>query len=241
MPRFEPSILLSDCWGSVGDLTFYHVGGRCYYKRKSKGRFAGTPAQLEQLEVHRRALAAWRGLEHQVQLVWNELAEPVVSHKPPHDGNGRLSGQNLFVSAYHGFYTLGVEHVPTPRAFEPFPAFSLAFMDATAGSNGADLMLRFSSFFPDAEEAERYQVLAKIQLTKPGGGLKPGLMRNFLADEPCVRSEGTVVVKVPGFRECWGLDPDSSSFQVHCRYVLLDRQTGYRNNQRELSFGTSLQ
>ena len=90
MPRFTPSILISDCWGSVGDLTFYHMGGRCYYKKKSRCEFPGTDAQNSQLDVHRRALAAWRTLEHSVQLTWNELAKPVISHKPPFDNTAHI-------------------------------------------------------------------------------------------------------------------------------------------------------
>ena len=44
MPKFTPSVLISDCWGSVRDLTFYHVDGRCYYKKKSQCEFPGlTP------------------------------------------------------------------------------------------------------------------------------------------------------------------------------------------------------
>ena len=85
MPRFTPSILISDCWGSVGDLTFYHQNGRCFYKKKSRCEFRGTDAQLDQADVHKRALAAWRELEHSVQLTWNALAKPVISHRPPFD------------------------------------------------------------------------------------------------------------------------------------------------------------
>lgn len=166
MPRFTPSILISDCWGSVGDLTFYHMGGRCYYKKKSRCEFPGTDAQNSQLDVHRRALAAWRTLEHSVQLTWNDLAKPVISHKPPFDNTAHISGQNLFVSAYHGFYTLGHEHIPSPQAWQDFPIYSLEFQDAAV--DGTDLRLCFHSYFPETEPAGRYQVLAKIQLTKPG-------------------------------------------------------------------------
>ena len=113
MPRFRPSILVSDCWGSFGDLTFYHINGRCYYKKKSRCAFPGTDAQNSQLDVHRRAMSAWRTLEHSVQLIWNDLAKPVISHKPPYDNKATISGQNLFVSAYHGFYTLHNEHTPS--------------------------------------------------------------------------------------------------------------------------------
>ncbi len=236
MPRFTPSILISDCWGSFGDLTFYHIDGRCYYKKKSRCAFAGTDAQNSQLDVHRRALAAWRSLDHSVQLTWNSFAEPVISHKPPYDNKATISGQNLFVSAYHGFYTLGNEHVPSPQAWEPFPPHSLEIQDASV--DGTDLRLCFHSYFPETEPAGRYQVLTKIQLTKPGYGRKPGLMRNFLASAPCASGDGRVFVTVDNFRERWDLDLDE--YQVHGQYVLLDRQTGYRNIHRKFSFSVKL-
>lgn len=236
MPRFTPSILISDCWGSFGDLTFYHIDGRCYYKKKSRCAFPGTEAQNSQLDVHRRALAAWRSLDHSVQLTWNSFAKPVISHKPPYDNKATISGQNLFVSAYHGFYTLGNEHVPSPQAWEPFPPHSLEFQDASV--DGTDLRLCFHSYFPETEPTGRYQVLTKIQLTKPGYGRKPGLMRNFLASAPCASGDGCVFVAVDNFRERWDLDLDE--YQVHGQYVLLDRQTGYRNIHREFSFSVKL-
>lgn len=236
MPKFKPSILISDCWGSVGDLTFYHVGGQCFYKKKATGAFPGTAGQLDQLEVHRRALAAWRTLEQEVQDVWNGLAEPVVSHRPPFDGNGRISGQNLFVSAYHGFYTLGDEHVPTPQAWEAFPVYSIEFQDAAV--YGGDLRLSFRTFFPEEVPANRYHILMKVQLTEAGRGKKPGLMRNFLAEEACSNDEGCALVTVDNFAERWGLNLDR--YQVHCRCILLDRKTGYRTTYRELSFLTGI-
>ena len=236
MPKFEPSILITDCWGSFGNLTFYHIGGRCYYKKKSRCVFPGTDAQNSQLDVHRRALAAWRSLDHSVQLTWNSFAKPVISHKPPYDNKATISGQNLFVSAYHGFYTLGDEHVPSPQAWEPFPAHSLEFQDASV--DGTDLRLCFHSYFPETESAGRYQVLTKIQLTKPGYGRKPGLMRNFLASAPCASGDGCVFVTVDNFRERWDLDLDE--YQVHGLYVLLDRQAGYRNIHQEFSFSVKL-
>ena len=236
MPKFTPSILISDCWGSVGDLTFYHVGGQCYYKKKSQCEFAGTDAQNSQLDVHRRAMAGWRSLEHSVQLTWNSFAKPVISHKPPYDNKATISGQNLFVSAYHGFYTLGNEHIPTPQPWQDFPVHSLDFQDASV--DGTDLRLCFHSYFPETEPAGRYQVLSKIQLAKPGYGRKPGLMRNFLAAAPCASGEGSVFITVDNFRERWDIDLDE--YQVHGQYVLLDRQTGYRNIHREFSFSVKL-
>lgn len=232
MPRFEPSVVISDCWGSMGNLTFYHLDGRCYYKKKNKCGFPGTTGQLSQLDVHKRALAAWRSVPQEVQNEWNTLARPVISHKPPFDNKGHISGQNLFVSAYHGFYTLGDEHSPSPQPWTPFPVYSLGFQDSSVDGN--NLRLSYHTFFPDGEHASRYQVLMKVQLAKPGYGKNSGLMRNFLAEVPCSAGNGSVSITIDNYRERWGLDLDE--YQVHCRYVLLDRQTGYRNIHRDLSF-----
>ena len=232
MPQFRPSILVNDAYGSAGNTTWYHRDGKCYTRKRSHPVYGGTAGQLEHLDVHRRALAAWRTVPHSTQLVWNRLAAEVEPHRPPFDHLAHISGQNLFVSAYHGFYTLGHEHIPSPQAWQDFPIYSLEFQDAAV--DGTDLRLCFHSYFPETEPAGRYQVLAKIQLTKPGYGRKPGLMRNFLASAPCVAGDGCVFITVDNFRERWDLDLDE--YQVHCRYVLLDRQTGYRNIHRELSF-----
>ena len=75
MPRFYPSILISDAYGSVGEVTFYHRNGKCYYRKRSHSRYPGTAAQTSALDAHRRALAAWREVPHQTQLVWKHLAE----------------------------------------------------------------------------------------------------------------------------------------------------------------------
>ena len=74
----------------------------------------------------------------------------------------------------------------------------------------------------------------KVQLAKPGYGKKPGLMRNFLATAPCSNGEGTACFQIDDFIARWNLDLDE--YQVHCRYVLLDRETGYRNIHSPLSF-----
>ena len=41
MPRFYPSVLISDAYGSVGDVTFYHRDGKCYYRKRSRCRYPG--------------------------------------------------------------------------------------------------------------------------------------------------------------------------------------------------------
>lgn len=233
MPKFEPSILITDCWGSVGDTTFFHVDGRCYYKNKPRCSFRGTTEQLEQLAVHRRALAAWREVPHEVQLLWNELGKGAVSHRPPYDGTTHISGQNLFVSAYHGFYTLGMEHVPSPRAFDHFPPHSVRFESAI--EEDEVLRLRFRVFLPWNGTPERYHLLLKLQLAEPGSGSRPGRMRNALASGPCHGENGVVEVVVRDFRRRWDLDDGARSFQAHCRHLLLDRETGYRNIATPLS------
>ena len=123
MPRFYPSVLISDAYGSVGEVTFYHRNGKCYYRKRSHSRYPGTAAQTSALDVHRRALAAWREVPHQMQLIWNRLAEEVEPHRPPFDHLTHITGQNLFVSAYHGFVTLRDEHgpLPAPGLSEEFP------------------------------------------------------------------------------------------------------------------------
>jgi len=81
-----PNILVSDVYGSAGGVTAVHKDGKVCLRRKSSAKYPGTPAQLEHLAVHRRALAAWRGLAHEVQLVWNGYAQEVEPHRPPFDG-----------------------------------------------------------------------------------------------------------------------------------------------------------
>ena len=35
MPKYIPSMPFEDCYGSVGDLTFYHRNGQCYYRKRA--------------------------------------------------------------------------------------------------------------------------------------------------------------------------------------------------------------
>ena len=127
MPRFVPDTLFSDCWSSVGNVTYYHRNGVCYFRCKAYSEFAGTAEQLEQKGLHQRAIKAWRGLSSKEQNRWRWYAEGVAAHRPPYGDGNSISGYNLFVSAYHGFAQLGNEHSPTPRRFEAFPIFSLDF------------------------------------------------------------------------------------------------------------------
>ena len=74
MPKYFPNTRFSDCWSSMGNITFYHRDGQCYYKKKPAYKFPGTPLQLLKVNLHQRALAAWRTLDHKIQLQWNDYA-----------------------------------------------------------------------------------------------------------------------------------------------------------------------
>ena len=102
MPRYKPNIRFSDCWSSVGDVTFYHRNGVCYWKKRAHPEFPGTLGQMEAQSVHLRALQAWRDLDPLTQEQWNMLALTVQSHRPPFRKDHHITGQNLFVSGYHG-------------------------------------------------------------------------------------------------------------------------------------------
>ena len=47
MAKYIPSIPIQDCYGSVGDVTFFHRGDQCFYKKRQKPGFPGTMAQME--------------------------------------------------------------------------------------------------------------------------------------------------------------------------------------------------
>ena len=70
MPRYIPSLPFEDCYGSVGEKTYYHRNGICYYKKRARPVFPGTMLQMEHQTVHLRAIAAWQGLEPSVQKEW---------------------------------------------------------------------------------------------------------------------------------------------------------------------------
>ena len=221
MPKFHPTPLIQDCWSSIGNITFYHRNGQCYYKRKAHTPFVGSPAQLDQAQVHHRAILAWQQLQHSVQLEWRELAKSVPSHRPPFDNHHHISGYNLFVSAYHGFAQLGCEHVPEPQPFPQFPPSSLE-LQATTFSNGiATIRCRLTLIATD--NPERWHISARIQLTAPGVGCDPSMMRTYIGIR---QPNNEIVFSVPG--------PNIEDYQVHLRYRLIDTNTGYRNNWHHL-------
>lgn len=232
MPRFYPNTRFSDCWASFGNVTFYHRDGICYFRSKAYPEFAGTAEQLENMELHRRALRAWQGLEYQVQEEWRNNARCVAAHRPPFDNRNHISGYNLFVSAYHGFAQLGNEHVPEPREFVPFPVFSLDCIGCS-GPGGSDITLRFRLTLCGTEKFSRYRVLCKVQLAEPGHGRNPGKMRNFLSPSVPSAAISEIALPVKDSRSVWGLSLDT--YQLHLRYILLDSVTGYRSQYHSLS------
>lgn len=237
MPRYIPSIPFEDCYGSVGDKTYFHRGKDCYYKKKPNCVFTGTEAQLQQLSLHQRALAAWRKVPAQTQKIWNEFAVDAPSKRPPYGSKAHISGYNLFVSAYHGFAQLGREHSPLPQRWESFPDYFLDW-ESLQVLDGKDILLRFFCSVGDGTVGHRYRLLLKLELTRPGHGRRPGLQRNFLAESDCTDEDGRVCFRVPDFKETWQLD--LPEYTAHCRFILIDNLTGYRSRFKMQSFRFSL-
>lgn len=196
-----------------------------------------SPAQLEHLEVHRRALAAWRGLDHETQLVWNENAREVEPHRPPFDHSSWISGQNLFVSAYHGFHTLGNEHVPSPVPFESFPPFAVEVV--SAASTGDDLLLRVSVVGLEYVSTSRYWLYGRVQLTEMGKGASSRVVRKSVLSSSSCESLPVELI-LPDWQSVWPELVAERIIRVHGSFVLLDAVTGYRSQRRRWSFKVSL-
>lgn len=229
MVLFCPNILVSDVFGSAGDVTARHVEGETFLVKRSSVRFPGSPAQLEHLEVHRRALAAWREVPHSVQEVWNEYAREVEPHRPPFDHSSWISGQNLFVSAYHGFHTLGQEHSPEPVRFESFPGFALSVVSAVV--SGEDLVLRLSVAGLEYVKASRYWLYGRVQLVEAGRGKSSRVpWKSVLASGPC--SDGMAEMVVSSFQSVWPAVEEASVIGENVSFVLLDAVTGYRSQKQ---------
>ena len=131
------------------------------------------------------------------------------------------SGNNLFVSAYHGFATLAVEHVPQPVPFETFPSFLVKILGTSAVDDVLQIRWKLEAHDPE----NRYRLLTKIQLARPGAGRSPGRMINYLAEGSA--NDPSVTSFIPGYKVVSGFDLDA--YQVHARCILLDTKTGYRS------------
>ena len=237
MPKYIPNTQFSDCWSSVGNVTFYHRNGICYFRSKAYSDFAGTAEQLEQAELHKRAIKAWQGLSHKTQMIWRLMASGVASHRPPFGQKNSISGYNLFVSAYHGFYTLGSEHVPSPVPFESFPPFAVEVVSAALA--GDDLLLKVSVVVLEYVSASRFWLYGRVQLTAIGKGASSRVPRKSVLSSSSCESLPVELV-VPDWRSVWPELAGEGCFLVHGSYVLLDAVTGYRSQRRRWSFKVSL-
>ena len=237
MPAYDPNLLISDCYGSAGSITFYHRDGKCRWRSKSTLSFAATPRQSAALDVHRRTLAAWCTIPDTEKEIWHEIARNVPPYKPPFGYGGHISGHNLFVSAYHGFHTLGNEHIPGPMEFRPFPVFVAGFMGAET-VNTSDLRITLRLSMQLEKEPERYTLLCKVQLAEARKGCNPGKMRNFLAAEDTTQSSNLLTLTIPDYATFSGIS--STACTLHLRYLLIDRHTGYRSRHQSLSAEVSL-
>ena len=114
----------------------------------------------------------------------------------------------------------------------------------------SDLRITLKLSMSMADNSARYALLCKVQLTEAGKGCNPGRMRNFLAEDvtdtvPAGMSTEalpelskivevrTVVVTIPDYRTFLGIVSDS--YSLHIRYMLIDRETGYRSRYQKLS------
>ena len=231
MPKFTPTALIQDCWSSIGDITFYHRNGQCYWKRKPRTPFVGSPSQLDQQQVHLRAIKAWQHQPHAVQLQWNDYARSVPSHRPPYNEKHHISGFNLFVSAYHGFAQLDNEHVPEPQPFPQFPSAALELLQIIPGTGLATLRCRLT--LTDTVHPERWHLSARIQLTAPGVGCDPSKMRSCMATSSGYIEIGqnTSSCDVTFTSACCVI---SGPIQAHIKYRFIDEVTGYRNNWKKM-------
>lgn len=221
MPKYHPNIRFIDCWASVGNITFYHRDGQCYFRTKAKPVFPGTSHQQVQLSIHKRALQAWRNISHEEQLEWNALATQVRSKRPPYGTKSSISGYNLFVSAYHGFACIGDEKVPEPKPMPNFPTLSLNLISTTIV--GKSLQVKFK--ITKAANLQNFTIASRIQLVNLGAGTNPGKMRNHLAElkDDIV----TFTIPLPQL--------DHKSYSLHMRYFIIDLTTGYRSMQTRQS------
>lgn len=237
MPKFIPSAGIEDCYGSSGNITFYHRDGQCFYRKRPASVPAGTPSQLETSVLHRRALQAWRTLDHQTQKTWADYGSAVLSRRPPYDGSTHITGHNLFVSAYHGFAQLGDEHIPEPLPWESFPLFSAIFDSANLTEDG-QLRLRFRVFLSNTEESERYRLHIKADIRKAEEASCRSWPRVFIAGENCTGEDSVVTVAVDDFSTLSGIL--SGEYNVRSKYLLIDTRTGYRCMAKSLSFSFSI-
>ena len=110
----------------------------------------------------------------------------------------------------------------------------MEFSSAEVPAEGT-LLLKFQAYCGGTVSPERYRILMKLQLTRPGGGRRPTKFRNVLASFCCSGEESLVEFVVPDYLQRWDLDA-LPGYGAHCRYIVLDTQTGYRDQYRDYRF-----
>ena len=232
MPKYIPHSRFTDCYASVGNITFYHRDGECFFRTKAKPVFPGTEGQQVQLSIHQRGLQEWRNLSHDEQLEWNALARTVRSKRPPFNTSSHISGYNLFMSAYHGLACIGDERIPEPKPIPDFPVIHLKHSSSIV-INESDLQISFR--ITSAPIPETMRIIGKLQLTAPGYSAHRGKFRNHIG---AVTSTGHVTFTVPDFKTICGVE--LQEYQVHMRYFLIDADSGHRSRESNLSVRTEI-
>lgn len=192
-----------------------------------KPPYPGTPAQQEHSAIHRRAMAAWASLDSDVQKLWNSYETTAESHRPPYDHKSHISGNNLFMSAYHGFALMGDEHTLVAQPFLMPPPFLVTFerVSVEAGT----LCLVVDAHVSQYAQPERYRLYARLRLTDPGRGYGVRGMRGFLAEGDCSQK---MSITIPGYTEIWNLGGER--FQIQAMCILLDSETGFRSQYQRI-------
>ena len=227
MPKYIPNSRFSDCYASVGNITFFHIDGECFYKTKARPVFPGTGGQQVQLSIHQRGLQEWRNLGHDEQLEWNALAKSVRSKRPPFNVSSHISGYNLFMSAYHGLACIGEERVPEPRPLPDFPVVCLELASA-AVLNGTDMQISFR--INGDTISDRLRIIGKIQLTAPGYSAHRGKFRNYVG---MLDDNRHLSFTMHNYVSISSLD--LKEYQVHLRYLLIDAESGHRSRENSLA------
>lgn len=232
MPKYIPNLLFSDCYASVGNITFVHINGECYVKTKPKPVFPGTAGQQVQLSIHQRGLQEWRNLSHDEQLKWNTLAKSVRSKRPPFNTKSHISGYNLFMSAYHGLAGIGNERLPEPKPIPDFPIICLELI-SVAVLNGTDLQIFFRTSGDTI--SDNLRIIGKIQLTAPDYSAHRGKFRNYIGITDDNRHVSFIM---HNYRSICNLD--LKEYKVHMRYFLIDSCSGHRSLETPLTVGISI-
>ncbi|MCR5276537.1 MAG: hypothetical protein K6D54_02540 [Bacteroidales bacterium] len=167
-------------------------------------------------------MAAWASLDSEIQKQWNAYEVTAEPHRPPFDHKAHISGNNLFVSAYHGFALLGNEHIPHAQPFQALPPFNVSFIDVVV-KDGA-LLLSVDAHVPQDIEPERYRLYSRLRLMDPGRGYGVRGMRGFLAEGDFSQ---LMTISIPGYNGYWSFNDDC--FQIQAMCILLDSITGFRS------------